>query len=240
MTHSCVTGRSVVRIAALLACVWVLAGAIAAGQAASTATLQEAIADGRVIAVFRGTGASSGDAVTVEVSRTPRAGLAPLSLTVEPGSMLRSTNGSSQNMVATAVRGRVLGGGMFRPAARIEVPASGTATYLLAAYCAEFRKDNPSTTDTFVLEPPDAVLSCVAEQGRSLTIAARQAAVWILTDRLTYADMRAKFAVSPDEWAAGQSVANTCGRTIRMHPSRWLLRSSARDASTRAAREMER
>ena len=96
---------------------------------------------------------------------------------------------------------------------------SQPASYVLAAYCIQFRKENPSSTTRFILEPPDPVLACIAGDGSSLTIPAMQAAVWMQTDHVGFAQMTHKFPVSEQEWAAGRSVFRDAGirrRQIRM------------------------
>jgi hypothetical protein len=179
-------------------------------QTARVLSLQDALAGGQVVATFRGTGSSRGDAVTVDVTRGRAAGSGPLSLSVAPGSVLRNASGGAQNMVIAGVRGRDVGRGMFRPATRIDVPATGVATYILSTFCAEFDKDNPSSSNTFALERAHPTLACITSAGQGLSVPALQAAVWMATDHLTFSKMSAKFSVTPAEWAAGEAVFRRC------------------------------
>lgn len=69
----------------------------------------------------------------------------------------------------------------------------------------QFEKDNPSHATGFVLEQPDPALVRIAHQGALLTVPAMQAAVWMRTDTITYDQMNQKFAITPQDWAAGQA-----------------------------------
>lgn len=173
-------------------------------------TLAGAIAAGKVTAVFRGLGGSSGDAVQVTVARTPKAGAGRLVLVVPPGVQLRSSTPSVQDMVIASVRGRMVSETRFAAASEIVVTGTGPVTYLLEAYCSEFEKDNPSDSTTFTLQMPNAALACILREGRGLSMEALQAAVWIQTDRVTYARLSGKFPVSQMDWGKAQSVVAQC------------------------------
>lgn len=191
--------------------VCVLAALVAFGQAGETLSLYQAMRDGKVTATFTGTGGSSGDTVKVRVAKTRAAGPGPLQLALPPGSMLRSDSAGAQSMVVMAVRGRDLGGSMLSPASRIVVSGTAAVTFVLSAYCAELEKDNPSDTTTFMLvEAPDPVLGCIERQGRALSVEAKQAAVWMHTDKATYAHVNEKFDVSRAEWAEAEAVFQAC------------------------------
>jgi hypothetical protein len=182
----------------------------AAAQARPPQTLLQAIADGYVSVTVRGTGSSSGDAIELTISKTPRAGSAPLTLSVAPGTMLRSSSGSAQNMVVARVRGRMVSDTSFTPSAAIDVSSATPVRYLIEAYCTEFEKDNPSASVTFTLQDPDRVLACILRQGAASSTEAIQAAVWIHTDRVTFAHLNDKFEVSQGDWARAQAIAAKC------------------------------
>lgn len=178
-------------------------------------TLQSALAAGLVHAEFRGLGGSTGDTIQVTVSKTPQAGPGDLVLAVPPGSVLRSADGPVQNMVVSAVRGRMVDSTHFRPESRIIVSSTAPVVYLLAAYCAEFHKDNPAAGAEFRIEAPDPMLACIAREGQGLPLAALQSAVWLHTDRLSYEEMKARFPIGPSDWRAGQQVVERCRVTLR-------------------------
>jgi hypothetical protein len=190
-----------------------LAAVLGFGQATETLPLYEAMREGKVVANFRATGASSGDSIEVDVSKGPLARAGSLQLTVPAGLKLLNGNGSWQSMVVSGIRGRSLGGGRYIPTSTITLSNSmPSATYALSAYCAEFQKDNPSPSSMFSVQPPDSITACIlansARQG--LSVEATQAAVWIYTDHVDSGTMSHKFPVSESDWQAASSVADAC------------------------------
>jgi hypothetical protein len=190
----------------------------AVGQIDAPRPLYDAIRNGTVVATFRGTGASSGPAVLVDLAKSARAGPGPLGVSIPPGSLLRAGNGSAQDMVVMAVLGRLTGvsGGTVSYVAspRIVVSITRPTTYVLAAFCAEFEKDNPSENDTFTLQQDrDPVLACIARESERLPVEAQQAAVWMYTDHMTFARMNSKFPLEHSVWVAAELVFRRCQPT---------------------------
>jgi hypothetical protein len=179
-------------------------------SAASFPTLQDAIASSSVTAGFRGTGGSSGDSVMAELAKGPKAGPEPLEALLPAGSVLVSDDPDVQNMMVASVRGILRDGNKYQPQTRIVLPDSGTAVYVLAGYCLEFLKENPSQDTGFRLERPDPALARIAEMGASLTVPGLQAAVWMLTDGVTFDRMNQKFPISLEDWSAGEAVFLEC------------------------------
>ena len=175
-------------------------------------TLAAAIAAGLVTAVFRGTGGSSGDVITLAVAKTAKAGPGRLELSIPPGTQLLSTNKTAQAMVIAAVRGRMVSERSYAPASQIVVASLTPMTYVVEAYCAEFEKDNPSEATTFQLGSLDPTLACIVQAAGHLSTEATQAAVWMHTDRATYEHITAKFSVSRSDWMAAQAVVQRCQR----------------------------
>jgi hypothetical protein len=199
----------------------VLASLLSFGQATETLSLYEAMREGKVVADFAATGASSGDSIEMTVSRGSAVGNRPLRLSVPPGLFLRNGSGSWQSMVVSGVRGRSMGGGRYAPSSTITLTNSApSATYVLSAYCAEFQKDNPSPSSRFIVEPPGDTMACIlssaAKQG--LSVQATQAAVWIYTDHVDYGTMSHKFPVSGSDWQIASAVANACNPTAAPGP----------------------
>jgi len=168
--------------------------------------LAAALASGKVTVRFSGNGGSSGDSVEVVVGRTAKAGDGAITLTIPAGTRLQSRNASEQNMVVAAVRGRAMGGESYAQASAIEVPDSGSATYILEGYCMDFEKDNPSANTAFSIGSPDPVLAAILSATTGLSTVAKQAAVWIYTDRSTYGHVNEKFHVSKEDWAAAEAA----------------------------------
>jgi len=201
---------------------WALAGAALALAAVATAQsrgvlLSEAVAAGKVRCAVHGLGGSSGDTVRVYVQKTPKAGPAPLVLEIPPGTLLQSDNRTTQAMVVAGVKGRMAGETTYSRASRIELADNAISAYLVEAYCAEFEKANPTRSTRFRMARPDPTLACVLREAasRRLSVRATQAAVWILTDRVSYGKVRGKFPVSVDEWNAAVEVAKACWRSTR-------------------------
>jgi len=178
-------------------------------------TLQSAAAAGKVEYTFNGTGASSGDSIRLKVKKAPSAGSEPITVTVPPGSVLRSASAGAQSMVVSGVHGIDLGGGMIRPTSQINLSGTSPVTVILTAFCAEFEKDNPSSYTTFSLERPDPMLACIVRQSQNLSLSARQAAVWVYTDSISFSHISEKFPVTSGEFSAGESVVERCRTMVR-------------------------
>src|ERR1035441_2682071 len=131
-----------------------LSGQIATNPGALV-TLQSAAAAGKVEYTFNGTGASSGDSIRLKVMKAPSAGSEPITVTVPPGSLLRSSDGAAQNMVVSAVRGVDIGGRQIRPVSDIVLADQSPVTVVVSAFCAQFDKNNPSPSTTFTLDEPE-------------------------------------------------------------------------------------
>ena len=84
-------------------------------------SLPKAVSAGEVRATIRGTGGSSGDALTIMVERTGRRTSGELTLTVPPGLELRSSDVLAQNMVAAGVSGRMVSATEYIPTSKIVV-----------------------------------------------------------------------------------------------------------------------
>jgi hypothetical protein len=168
------------------------------------------MANGQVRATVQGTGGSSGDSINIQIAKGPNAPAGPLEVTVPAGTVLSNGNAAGQNMVVAEVIGRVIDGSSYTPVSSIVLSGVEAATYVLSAFCMNFQKDNPSESDTFRVGPPDATLACIMTNSSELTVEARQAAVWIFTDRITYDHMNEKFPLSRQDFNAGQAVVGRC------------------------------
>ena len=190
-------------------------------RAQDTTSLTRAISKGLVTARFSGTGASSGDAICVTVQKTGKAGPGPLVLTIPSGTILRSSNRSEQDMVISTVRGRAVDSRRFTPQSQIVVLGATPVTYILEAYCAEFHKGNPSPSNVFRIQAPDPILSCILLAGkkRNLSVQAIQAAVWIVTDNLTYVSMNTRLPISHPDWQSAKAIADLCQAEVKKSAS---------------------
>jgi lipid-binding SYLF domain-containing protein len=174
--------------------------------------LSVAINRGHVTVAFHATGASSGDSILLTIAKAPYAPSSRLLITVSPGLRLNNLNPTSQSMVIERIQGRMVGQDSYVPAKIIELSDSSPVTYMLAAYCAEFHKSNPSPASVFNVGSTDPALACILYETarQNLSLQATQAAVWNYTDRITFEGMNQKFFVSPAHWAAAASVTQYC------------------------------
>jgi hypothetical protein len=177
-----------------------------------TESLPNAIANGHVIVGFRSTGASSGDSILMNISKTLAAPSGRLIITILSGLRLTNVSQTGQSMVLARVRGRATAPGSFSPANVIVLTGLEASTYVLSAYCAEFHKDNPAPTSTFTVGLADVKLGCIllTAARNNLALGATQAAVWRYTDNVSSQDVNRKFSINDSDWSAAQSVASSC------------------------------
>lgn len=169
-----------------------------------------AVANRQAHVTIRGTGGSSGDSIKVDVGKGPQAGPGPLTISVPPGTVLNNGNGGGQNMAVAGVVGRAISEYSYTPTSDIVVAESNPVTYILSAFCINFEKENPSSTDEFTVGQTDPVLACILGNSKNLSVPARQAAVWIYTDNVSYQHMSEKFPVSAQEYEQGRTLTNQC------------------------------
>jgi hypothetical protein len=85
---------------------------------------------------------------------------------------------------------------------------------VVAAYCAEFHKDNPPP-DRFdfivggTINPGMACVLSNAERER-LSVAATQAAIWIFGEHLSFQEMNTRMTIGAVEWSQAEAVASGC------------------------------
>lgn len=178
--------------------------------------LKEAITAGDVTARIRGTGQSSGDSILLTLARGASSGSGELVLTIPAGTLLHSSDGKYQDMVFAGVRGLQSANAMLSPAAEMRLPASDAVTYVIEAYCANFNKLNPSEQTTFTIGEGRPILACIARKNPSMSVTARQAAIWMQTDAMTFSRINLKLRVSPAEWQAAQAAFVECGGSSRL------------------------
>lgn len=141
-------------------------------------SLADAAAAGLVTLSFTGMGGSSGDTIRLRVRRAAKR---PMRLRLAPGTVLRSASGVVQDMIVSAVKGRVKSETEYSPSAVIDLPTDEEQIYLVEAYCMDFEKENPGTSDRFDIGPVDtqalAVLRAVPPKQRNPSVI--QAALWL-------------------------------------------------------------
>jgi hypothetical protein len=73
-----------------------------------------------------------------------------------------------------------------------------------------FEKENPSVGDSFTVGETDPALACILKTSTKLSMPARQAAIWIRTENVSFEHMNQKFHVSQEEYNQGQQVVDRC------------------------------
>ena len=197
------------------------ASAQVGAETSESLTLQAASDSGLVEYSFTGTGGSSGDAVRLKLRKTSKA-QGSLTVSIPAGTILRSSNPSAQSMVVSRVSGVDMGGGRIQPTSRIVLESNSDVGLILFAFCAELEKNNPSSSTTFSLEKPDPMLACITSEGKSLSVAGEQAAVWMYTNHATYEHVNRKFPVARADWSAAEAVVEHCrmGEATKEHPNK--------------------
>ncbi len=157
--------------------------------------LEQALANGKVDAEITGIGGSTGDVILLAVrSRTPQG----LRMTLTPGTVFRSISGRVQNMAGASIRGELAGANTYRPTSEIVLADNSVHRYVVEAYCLDFHKGNPGSSDRFVLTPPDAQALKILQAGKAkgASIRAIQAAVWMIRDGVTPVQLQQRFPVT--------------------------------------------
>lgn len=216
-------------------CVFVLPFLLGAAACGWAEELGDAIQQGLVEARILGKGGSSGDTIDLELRKTPKAGDAPLTLSVSTGLLLDSRDGAYQDMVVSRVKGRIVDAYRYDPANEIVLDSNEEQSYLAEAYCAEFEKGNPTRRTEFSVTKPDQALTCVLERAKAgqLSVRATQAAIWIVTDDVTYERLAGKFPVSEEEWEAAKDAAANCADLPRAIPPKEKAESEGEQSPER-------
>jgi tetratricopeptide (TPR) repeat protein len=163
--------------------------------------LAEALTQGLVEGQMRGTGAASGNSITLALRRlVPRT----LQVTLNPGTVLVSSTGSEQNMIVRQLLGLRADEERYWPAEVITLDTAEQRLYSVEAYCLDFHKDNPVSTTAFSLGGPPspevlAVLEAVDRTpGAAEDIVAIQSALWVAIEDVTWAEL-AERGYEPDQ-----------------------------------------
>ena len=135
--------------------------AISGGHAFAQTTVSDFHAEiqaGRIaVESMRGNGGSTGMAIDGRIRNTSSRSLRINTNLRQPMYLGNRTSRSRQNMVAFSVYGR---GGAYYSDGRnsfIEVPPNQSLDVQLLAYCADYEKENPNSTDQFAISqvPPE-------------------------------------------------------------------------------------
>lgn len=155
---------------------------------------------------LRGTGSSSGLSIQGRIENTTSSPIR-IRISLRPAIFLGNrTSRSRQNMIAFSIFQR--GGGYYKRegVSYIEFPANQSVAVDMIAYCADFEKENPSSTDSFEAYAVPEELAAVtrkiaayknANPDEEVTVAA-QVALW-LGQGLSPSQIRTTFQFTPSD-----------------------------------------
>ena len=177
------------------------------GRPCVEVSLEKALDLGALDGAFHGTGSSSGDSVILRAKGTLTAEICPA---FESGTVLENQNAGGQNMVLTGLRGRP-SGLRITPAFELRFEPGIEAEYLFEAYCINFTKDNPGTTDRLTPKGPaaDEIKKILALKSDNLM--AVQLAIWAITDNVSPHDANEKFDATTADINAARRLMEAAG-----------------------------
>jgi hypothetical protein len=177
------------------------------GRVCVEVSLGKALDVGALEGSFRGNGSSSGDSIVLKAKGTLTAEICPKFV---PGTVLENQNAQAQNMVLSSLRGRP-NGLLIVPEVELHFEQGIEAEYLFEAYCINFNKENPETSDSLHVkgEASDNLAKMLAT--RSSSLEAMQLAIWAITDDVSPHDANEKFGSTPDDIAAARKLIESAG-----------------------------
>lgn len=190
---------------------WFMAGLLLSVVSLSTEAagedLVDAAAAGRVEIQITGLGASTGDSMVITVRR-----LVPetLRLTLAPGTMIKSGNQQTQDMVTAKIKGERIPGDENRYWVMSEIVLADdrTRSFIVEAYCLDFDKENPNRGSTYRLlsVDPRAKKIILAGKERNVTPEVLQASIWIDRAGLSDSALKQRFPVDDKDIKAARSL----------------------------------
>lgn len=160
--------------------------------------LQTAVSNKWITASFTGTGASTGDAIMLEVKRMI---MKPMKFTIISGTTLKSQNSNKQNMIIQKVKGKMTSDTSYIVSDVIDLSKEDKATYVLEAYCLDFEKENPDASTSFTIAGVDTMMQKILSKGRdsSSTPQVIQSAIWMYSDNVQPDQIMEKIPASPED-----------------------------------------
>jgi hypothetical protein len=111
-------------------------------------------------------------------------------------------------------------GSTYTPATSMKLTDQNPVTYVFRAYCLEFHKANPTSTDQFTMAEtanPDVikVLNAVGTLPSPVTnIQAVQTAIWVVTDNINQQDLTKAFPSGVSDINNAKTILQTAGIDI--------------------------
>ena len=175
-------------------------------QAQERIPLHVAVQKGLVNVEVTGRGVCSGDAVQVEVRRTPAAG--HVIVEVNPGTVIETTVDGVQSMALQKVRYVRVGVGNFQATTEIDLIDDKPRTCVMVGFCRNFRKKTPQAEHRFSVHAPDARDGQLIETAAkySTTVKVTQAALWIQREGVNEQDLQKRYRLTSAEVQAAKKL----------------------------------
>lgn len=196
---------------------------------ASTIPLEKAINDGKVKVNITGLGGSTGDTILLKVQRkVPKT----LRLKLTPGTVFKSSSGAVQNMIAAGIKGERVGPSSYRPSPEIYLNNNKEREYVVEAYCLDFHKPNPGSSDAFVISSPDERTKEIILKGKNAgySINVIQSAIWIFRSRVTDSQLKRRFPVNDKDLKKAHELL---GSIEKPRVSKLFVETDPKDARVR-------
>jgi hypothetical protein len=184
------------------------------GPTPTKITLSDAISQGLIQATFNGNGHCAGECIklTIKSQVTYPLEITPPTL----GTVLMPTASGAQSMVILQFQG-IDHGSTYTPETSMELTDQTPVTYVFRAYCLEFHKANPSSSDQFTMSGtanPDVIkiLNTIATLPSPVTdIQAVQTAIWVVTDNISQQDLNKAFPSGVSEINNVKTILQAAG-----------------------------
>jgi len=175
-------------------------------QAQERVPLHVAVQKGLVNVEVTGRGVCSGDAVQVEVRRTPAAG--HVIVEVNPGTVIETTVDGVQSMALQKVRYVRVGVGNFQETTQIDLVDDKPRTCVMVGFCRNFRKKTPQAEHRFSVHAPDEADCHLIETAAqySTTVKVTQAALWIQREGVNEQDLQKRYRLTSAEVQAAKKL----------------------------------
>jgi hypothetical protein len=172
----------------------------ASGQV--TLSLDQAIAERKVEVQISGRGVSTGDSMWLLVrKKAPEA----MRIEIAPGTLLLSKSGNAQRMAVQQVKFEVTNRVNYRRTAEIVLGDNQWRTYLLEAYCCDFGKPTPRSSDKYTVQlQVEPKAQAILARGARVAAGPKviQAALWIDLNGVDGERIRRGFELTQDELSA--------------------------------------
>jgi hypothetical protein len=181
------------------------------GRAQESTTLDQAVRDRKIEVSIRALGGSTGDTILIDArKKVPQA----LRIRLEPGTVFRCVSGGAQDMVGVSIRGEREGTSMYRPESEMVLTDDARHPYVVEAYCLDFHKSNPDSSDTYSIGVADERAKAICEAGKrkGLSIQTIQVALWLDRSHASASAIKSRFSVSDSDIAAARELLKSIGK----------------------------